>query len=101
VISHFFTAEERRFVEREGNRTRAFFLIWNRREAAVKALGMDLLASFSRLEVPVHAYSATGFLAPLIEGEWWLRDLSPAPGYAGALCLEAGPAELSWWRYQG
>jgi len=104
VVAHIFTAEERRFVESrvDQHRTQAFFLIWNRREAAAKALGMDLLASFSRLEVPVAAYSPTGFLVPLIKGEdWWLRDLSPAPGYVGALCLEGGPAELAWWRYQG
>jgi 4'-phosphopantetheinyl transferase len=110
VLSYIFTAEERGFVESHSaeHRTRAFFLIWNRREAAAKALGLDLLASFSRLEVPLAACSATGFLVPLIRtaglpaGEdWWLRDFRPAPGYAGALCLEGGPAELSWWRYQG
>ena len=110
VLSYIFTVEERSFVESHSgeHRTRAFFLIWNRREAAAKALGLDLLASFSRLEVPVAAYSATGFLVPLIRtsglpvGEdWWLRDFSPAPGYVGALCLEGGPAKLSWWRFQG
>jgi 4'-phosphopantetheinyl transferase len=110
VLSYIFTDEERGFVESHGGeqRTRGFLLIWNRREAAAKALGLDLLASFARLEVPVAAYSATGFLVPLVgtaglpAGEgWWLRDFSPAPGYAGALCLEGGPAELSWWRFQG
>ena len=110
VLSYIFTDEERAFVESHSgeHNTRAFFLIWNRREAAAKALGLDLLASFSRLEIPVAAHSATGFLVPLIRtsglpvGEdWWLRDFRPAPGYAGALCLEGGSAELSWWRYQG
>lgn len=104
VVSHIFTAEERRFVESGGDqyRTRAFFLLWNRREAAAKALGMDLLASFASLEVPLDDYSTTGFLLPLLKGgDWWLRDLSPAPGYVGALCLEGGPAELAWWRYRG
>jgi 4'-phosphopantetheinyl transferase len=103
VVSYIFTAGERSFVESHGveHRTRAFFLIWNRREAAAKALGVDLLASFSRLEVPAAAYSPTGFLVPLSAEDWWLRDVNPAPGYAGALCLEGGPAELSWWRYRG
>ena len=110
VLSYIFTDEERAFVESHSgeHHTRAFFLIWNRREAAAKALGLDLLASFSRLEIPVAAYSAAGFQVPLIRttglpaGEdWWLRDFSPAPGYAGALCLEGGRAELSWWRFRG
>ncbi len=47
------------------------------------------------------AYSTTGFLVPLTAEDWWLRDLSPASGYVGALCLEGGPAELAWWRYRG
>ncbi len=110
VLSYIFTDEERAFVESHSGEyhTRAFFLIWNRREAAAKALGLDLLACFSLLEIPVAAYSAAGFQVPLIKttglpaGEdWWLRDFSPAPGYTGALCLEGGRAELSWWRFRG
>jgi 4'-phosphopantetheinyl transferase len=110
MLSYIFTDEERAFVEshRGEHNTRAFFLIWNRREAAAKALGLDLLDSFSHLHIPVAAYSAAGFQVPLLRttglpaGEdWWLRDFSPAPGYAGALCLEGGRAGLSWWRFRG
>jgi 4'-phosphopantetheinyl transferase len=103
VISRFFTAGERAFIESHDarQRSRAFFLIWNRREAAAKALGMDLLASFTRLQVPVASCSTTGFLVNLLAQDYWLRDISPAPGYAGAFCLEGGPAELSWWRFRG
>jgi 4'-phosphopantetheinyl transferase len=109
VLSYIFTDEERAFVESYSgeHHTRAFFLIWNRREAAAKALGLDLLACFSRLQIPVAAYSAAGFQVPLIKAtglpageDWWLRDFSPAPGYTGALCLEGGRAELSWWRFR-
>ncbi len=99
VLSFIFTDEERAFVESHSgeHRSRAFFLIWNRREAAAKALGLDLLTCFSRLEIPAAAYSAAGFQVPLAGEDWWLRDFSPAPGYAGALCLEGKPAELSWY----
>jgi 4'-phosphopantetheinyl transferase len=110
VLSYIFTDEERAFVESHSGEhlIRVFFLIWNRREAAAKALGLDVLASFSRFEIPVAGYSADGFQVHLGRAtglpageDWWLRDFTPAPGYAGALCLEGGPAELSWWRFRG
>jgi hypothetical protein len=30
--------------------------------------------------------------------DWWIRDLAPAPGYAGAVCMERENAVPSFWR---
>lgn len=109
ILLRFFSEAERNFVDlQEGDeRIRAFFLLWTRREAAAKALGLDLMDSFDRLSLPPIPPSPVGFRLTLPEsaedrsglGSWWMRDLCPASGYAGALCVEGGEAALRSWRF--
>jgi 4'-phosphopantetheinyl transferase len=69
-----------------------FFRCWTRKEAYVKARGLGLsvdLSAFSVLRPPWDAYAAE---PPALVGEapgWRLVDFAPAPGYAGALAIEA------------
>jgi 4'-phosphopantetheinyl transferase len=68
-------------------RPEGFFLGWTRKEAYVKALGEGLqipLASFCVSLTP--AEPAT--LESADSSRWTLRNLSPGPGYAGALVAE-------------
>jgi 4'-phosphopantetheinyl transferase len=68
-------------------RPTAFFLGWTRKESYVKALGDGLqiaLASFCVSLTP--AQPAT--LESADSACWTLRNLSPGPGYAGALVAE-------------
>jgi 4'-phosphopantetheinyl transferase len=68
-------------------RPEAFFLGWTRKEAYVKALG-------DGLEIPLASFcvSLTPSLPATLESadssRWTLRNLSPGPGYAGALVGE-------------
>jgi 4'-phosphopantetheinyl transferase len=110
ILLKYFSEAERNFVDFHAGeeRTRAFFLLWTRREAAAKALGLDLITSFDRLSLPSVPPSPAGFQVALPEstegpvgsGSWWMRDLCPAPGYAGALCAEGGEAKLCSWRFR-
>jgi hypothetical protein len=75
----------------------AFFLLWTRREAAAKALGLDLIASFDRLSLPPVSPSPAGFRVELPgstggpdgSGSWWLRAFVLLPGRGGEALLMA------------
>jgi len=115
IVDDFFDEQERACVRsRKGKaRLRAFFRLWTRREAAAKAMGLDLLDAFARCELPAFDESRSGFRLDLPEFDartgaptvvpaghmatWWVRDFIPAPGYAGALCVEQENTEPSFY----
>ena len=108
VLEDFFSPEEAACVgsRRGKERTRAFFLLWTRREAAAKALGIGLFDCFARVVLPAPRRAPSGFSVRLPDpetaagrtGDWWIRDLLPAPGYAGAVCVERENAMPSFWK---
>ncbi len=110
ILHGFFSDQEQSFVRaHEGEeRTRAFFLLWTRREAAAKAVGIGLFDLFARVTLPPVGHSRSGFRVMLPRPaartagteSWWIRDLLPAPGHAGALCVEGENAEPSLWSLQ-
>jgi 4'-phosphopantetheinyl transferase len=65
-------------------RATAFFRLWTRREACVKANGTGFTGGLCA----ALARSAT----PVWDGARTIVDLQPAPGYVGALVYEAPPA---------
>jgi 4'-phosphopantetheinyl transferase len=137
ILYGFFSEQETAWLRsREGEeRTRAFFLLWTRREAAAKALGIGLFDCFARFVLPLSARARSGFRVALPDPaprygvfpervlpysadsaprysadspdtpagparDWWMRDLLPAPGYAGAVCIEQKNAKPLLWRLQ-
>lgn len=75
---------------------RAFFRLWTRKEAFLKAVGTGL-------DTPLSSFDVTADDAPRLlraegqrPGDWALVHLSPAPGLMGALAVEArgAPVEL-------
>lgn len=80
-------------------RPEAFFLGWTRKEAYVKALGDGLqipLASFCVSLTP----SEPATLESADSSRWTLRNLSPGPGYAGALVAEGKNWNLRCFAWQ-
>jgi len=108
IMDDFFSEPEQAYLRsREGEeRTRAFFLLWTRREAAAKAMGIGLFEAFSRFALPPHDPDEEGFRVELPGGPadrpggWWIRDMSPAAKFAGALCTEHMNAEPSLYGLQ-
>ena len=112
IVDDFFDEQERACVRsRKGKaRSRVFFRLWTRREAAAKAMGLDLFDAFARCELPAFDESRAWFGLVLPEtgartgvpaghtAVWWIRDFIPAPGYAGALCVEQENADPSFYR---
>jgi 4'-phosphopantetheinyl transferase len=111
IVDDFFDQEERACVRsRKGKaQRRVFFRLWTRREATAKAMGLDLFDAFARCELPAFDESPSGFRLVLPKTDvrtgvpaghtavWWIRDFIPAPGYAGALCVEQVNADPSFY----
>ena len=115
IVNDFFDEQERACVRscKGKARSRVFFRLWTRREAAAKAMGLDLFDAFARCELPAFNESRSGFRLVLPQtgartgvrtgvpaghtSVWWIRDFIPAPGHAGALCVEQENAEPSFY----
>ncbi len=108
ILNGFFSEQESAWLRsHEGEeRTRAFFLLWTRREAAAKALGIGLFDCFARFALPPCGHADSGFRVVLADTpsgparDWWMRDLLPSPGHAGAVCVEQENPRPLFWRLQ-
>ena len=95
LVTRFFShreASDYRLLP-EHQRTEAFFNLWTRKEAWLKATGEGIAHLLDQVEVtfrpgePARLLSLSqGFPQP---SDWSLFDLSPAPGFAAA-CVVAG-----------
>ncbi len=107
ILERFFSRQERVFVESMNDeiRDRAFFQIWTRREAAAKALGLDLSAALSDLGIPFfapgngirleHVRNAAQDLQSGKNG-WFLQDLQIDASHVGAICSEGESCEITF-----
>jgi 4'-phosphopantetheinyl transferase len=83
-------------------RREAFFHVWTRKEAYLKAGGLGLSGGLERVEVSVPPDDPPRVLR--IDGDeaaarrWSLRALLPLPGYVGALAVEGHDYRLRCWR---
>ncbi len=98
LVERFFSPRERWLFRRlpDDQKPAAFFNLWTRKEAWLKATGEGIAGLLNRVEVSF----LPGEQARLLEvprklaagRSWQLCDLSPAVGFVGALAL--GAAEL-------
>lgn len=76
----------------ESGKQKAFFDCWSRKEAYLKATGVGLIEELSSIEVSLAPGESPRLLS--IGGDWreaarWsLHELTPVPGYVGALAVE-------------
>lgn len=72
-------------------RPEAFFHVWTRKEAYVKARGHGLSYPLDRFTVsldPVNAHLLDVAEGPLEREQWSLHSLAPVPGYVAALAID-------------
>ncbi|HYG35495.1 MAG TPA: 4'-phosphopantetheinyl transferase superfamily protein, partial [Clostridia bacterium] len=81
----------------------AFFNLWTRKEAWLKATGEGISRSLHRVEVsflPGEPAQLQSLPEDLTQNKSWaLHDLAPAHGYAGALAVSTTNAQLSCWKW--
>jgi 4'-phosphopantetheinyl transferase len=91
IAAHFFCSEETTEIMSlpPGERERAFFCCWTRKEAYIKAIGDGLSAPPDGFRVTVLPDTPAQFVHLGHDAKdtdaWTLHDLSLAPGYASAL----------------
>jgi 4'-phosphopantetheinyl transferase len=105
LVRRFFSvgeAAEFSTLRREGQST-AFFTLWTRKEALLKAIGEGIGQSLDRVEVtflpgvPARVLSLPTYLAASCE--WSLVDLMISPSYVGALALPVRKAPVSQFQF--
>jgi 4'-phosphopantetheinyl transferase len=102
IARRFFTAREADWLEtRSGaERGRAFFRLWTRKEAVLKATGEGISSGLNTIELLDHTGAFKDTVARGGGGVdatgWRLKELDPARGFIGALAwpAQAGPVEV-------
>lgn len=107
IAERFFTPEEvdelRALPPEE--RQPAFFTIWVRKEALVKARGEGIAGMFHRFAVslglgePPTLREPAGPVTENLRG-WMLYDPAPIPGHAVALAVEGSLTRVRCWRWR-
>lgn len=94
LVARFFSARESALFQKvlAADKPQAFFNLWTRKEALLKATGEGITRSLSLVEVSFLPGDPARLLAisgdELKAAEWTLRDFSPAPGFVGALAIQ-------------
>jgi 4'-phosphopantetheinyl transferase len=80
-----------------------FFACWTRKEAVLKAVGTGLSIPLNRVIVailPDEPAAVLKFKGETGEQqEWWMQNLEPALGYAGAVTSAGPPLKMECWQF--
>lgn len=106
LVERFFSQRESGLFRQlpEDQKPTAFFHLWTRKEAWLKATGEGIAHSLNLVEVsflpgePARLLHLPVPLAGTVP--WTLQHLAPAPGFAGALAIAAQEARLQCWRWE-
>jgi len=105
IVARFFSANEGREYAAlgPGDRPRAFFSIWTRKEAFVKGTGEGLGRALKSFDVDVDpglAAPRVSSLSPDVDAAHWrLRSFTPRPGYIAALAVHAEITSLDFFEW--
>lgn len=106
IAERFFSAPEAaHLLSLDGpDQDRAFFECWTRKEAYIKAIGDGLTYPLDGFEVAFGPGRVPALLSvaanPTEVQRWHLKNLDPAPGFAGAVIVEQPPWQLSTFEFQ-
>jgi len=82
----------------------AFFRLWTRKEAWLKATGKGIGGSLDKVEVSFRVDETARFIhlpeqAGTVAHGWKLQEFIPSPGFVAALAYPGETAHLSCWEY--
>ena len=80
----------------------AFFNLWTRKEALLKATGTGIAGGLNQVEVSFRPDEPPRLIAlagqPGKAGQWTLQHVSPAPGFAGAVAVQGSCSRFRCWQ---
>jgi 4'-phosphopantetheinyl transferase len=106
LVARFFSAHENAAFQKlaENQRPAAFFNLWTRKEAWLKATGEGIAHSLNLVEVsflpgePARLVSLPKHLSQ--SSSWSLYNLAPAENFAAALAIAREGIKLRCWRWE-
>ncbi len=96
LVARFFSPRENELFQKVSDHEKpaAFFNLWTRKEALLKATGEGITRSLSLVEVSFLPGETARLIAvsgdEKAAGEWWMRAFSPANGFVGAVAVQWG-----------
>jgi 4'-phosphopantetheinyl transferase len=104
LVARFFSTRENEVFQSlaEDRKAAAFFNLWTRKEALLKATGEGIAGGLNQVEVSLLPGEPAKLLA--IGGdtkkaeEWTLETFNPAEGFVGALAMPRRGVQLQCWR---
>jgi 4'-phosphopantetheinyl transferase len=105
LVARFFSPREDQLFQKvsDAEKPAAFFNLWTRKEALLKATGEGITRSLSLVEVSFLPGEPARLLAISGDAEkaaqWTLRELSPATGYTGAIAIQTGDVDAKCWKW--
>jgi 4'-phosphopantetheinyl transferase len=106
IARRFFSAREVAAFEPipESERDEAFFNLWTRKEAWLKATGDGITESLSKVEFTFRRGEVAHVLAidgdDRAAGEWTIIALNPASGFTGALAVPMPKVTVNCWQFE-
>lgn len=87
----------------ERKKREAFFNLWTRKEALMKAIGDGLSRPLDKFDVLMVPGESTRLLKidedSNAESRWYIQDLKLAPGFAAALAVQGNGMKLKYWQW--
>lgn len=98
VLKRFFTKQEQRALQplSDDEKNLAFYRVWSRKEAIIKAIGKGFAIPLSTFSVAVKDVSETLVLE---DETWTLVPLTIHPDFQSALATNQIIQSLSYWRF--
>ncbi len=101
LVARFFSARESALFTSlpDEEKANAFFNLWTRKEALLKATGEGIGYALNRVEVSFLPGDPAKLLSSAEAASWKLTHLNPAEGFVGALAVSRGgtaPAVRCW-----
>jgi 4'-phosphopantetheinyl transferase len=99
IAEKYFAAGERTQLQAlsEGERSRAFFDLWTRKEAFVKARGDGLFSGLNQFEVCLREPRVVS-VRNAAATNWWMDSLPEINDYAGAVVVNAPSCAPRFWK---
>jgi 4'-phosphopantetheinyl transferase len=107
LVKRFFSVKESELFQQLAPELRpaAFFNLWTRKEAMLKATGVGITGGLHEIEVsflnadPARVLAITG--DPEKASEWRLQHLTPALEFVGAVAIQCRKFRIAQWRWTG